>query len=161
MSNKKNQKSISHINEEKKKKPIISINYFKFPVVENEEESDYYFQNTDDNYKKNFPNKSEVSHIYNHEENEDKKNSRNNDASVGVEKNVNEEIDLIITNEKNNQISCPTNNELKNKDNNEYSQNKNYPFYPNKINNLIKEESKIKYINKNKIIIGKNKMNVK
>ena len=59
------------------------------------------------------------------------------------------------------QISCPTNNDLKNKDNNEYSQNKNYPFYPNKINNLIKEESKIKYKNKNKIIIGKNKMNEK
>ena len=50
---------------------------------------------------------------------------------------------------------------MKIEEKNEYSHNKNYPFYPNKINNLIKEKSKIKYINKNKIIIGKKKMNEK
>lgn len=117
--------------------------------MENEKESNYYYlQKANNNYKKHFPNENEISQIYNNEENEEKKNSRNNDASAAVGRNDNKEINLIITNEKNSQISCPTKNDVKNKDNNEYSQNKNYPFYPNKINNLIKEESKIKYIKK-------------
>ena len=42
---------------------------------------------------------------------------------------------------------------------NENPQNANYPFDSSKINNLIKEESKFKYLNKNIIILDKKKMN--
>ena len=157
VSNEKNNKK-TNSNEDKKQDQIISINYHNFPVVKNEEESDYSYllKKDDNNCKKDISIQRDIFQICH---NEEKKKRRNDDASVGVGGNDNEEIDLIITNDKNIQSSCTINNNIKENDKNENPQDANYPFNSSKINNLIKEESKFKYLSKNIIILDKKKMN--
>ena len=135
----------------------MSISYLSFPVVNNEEESDYYnlLRKNSENCRKDIYFKSEISQICHSEE---KKKNRNDDSSTGVRKNDNEEINLIITNEKNIQSFFHINKLIKVNDKNENRQKKNYPFNSSKINNSIKEESKPKYLSKNKIIIDKKSM---
>jgi hypothetical protein len=139
----------------------MSISYLSYPVVKNEEESDYYYllKKDDANCQKDILIKSKISQIYQNEEIKEKNKNRKYDALSSVGRNDNEEINLIITNEKNIQSSDLINNNIKVNDKNEKQQNKNYPFNSSKINNLIKDESKFKYLNKNKIIIDKNNMN--
>ena len=112
--------------------------------MKNEEESDYSYllKKDDDNCKKDIPIQREIFQICH---NEEKEKRRNDDTSTGVGGNDNEEIDLIITNDKNIQSSCPINNNIKENDKNENPQDANYPFNSSKINNLIKEENKFKY----------------
>ena len=157
VSNEKNNKKTNN-NEDKKKKQIMSIIYQNFPVVKNEEESDYYYllKKDDDNCEKDISTQRDIFQFCH---NDGKKKSRNDDASAGVGGNDNEEIDLIITNEKNIQSSCPINSDIKKNDKNDNPLNTNNPINSSKINNLIKEESKFKYLNKDIIIIDKKKMN--
>ena len=126
--------------------------------MKNEEESDYYYllKKDDDNCEKDISTQRDIFQFCH---NDGKKKSRNDDASAGVGGNDNEEIDLIITNEKNIQSSCPINSDIKKNDKNDNPLNTNYPINSSKINNLIKEESKFKYLNKDIIIIDKKKMN--
>ena len=102
--------------------------------MKNEEESDYYYllKKDDINCKKDISIQREIYQICH---NDEKKNRRDDDTSVGVGGNDNEEIDLIITNEKNIQSSGLINNDKKVNDRNESPQNKNYPFNSSKINN--------------------------
>ena len=80
VSNEKNNKKTNK-NEDKKKKQIMSIIYQNFPVVKNEEESDYYYllNKDDDNYEKDISIQREIFQFCH---NDEKKKSRNNDASA-------------------------------------------------------------------------------
>ena len=80
--------------------------------MKNEEESDYYYllKKDDDIFEKDISIQREIFQFCH---NDEKKKSRNDDVSTGVGGNVNEEIDLIITNEKNIQSSCPINSDIK------------------------------------------------
>jgi len=124
-------------------------------MVNNEEESDTInLLNKDDgNYKKTYI-KSKIFLIYHNEESKKKKKSRD-DASVGIGRNDNEEINFHYYYEENAQKFCFFNNDINAKEKDKNPE-KNYPFNSSKINNLINEENKFKY--KNKIIIFKKSM---
>jgi hypothetical protein len=110
----------------------MSISYLSFPVVNNEEESDYYnlLRKNSENWRKDIYIKSEISQICHSKE---KKKNGNDDASADVERNDNEEINLIITNKKNTQSSCHINKLIKVNDKNENRQKKIIPLIPVKL----------------------------
>ena len=157
-----NKKDILKSNEDKKNNQIVSYSYLSFPVVKNEEESGYYhlLKKNDVNCEKDMPINDEISQNNQNKESKEKKKSMKDGTLSGVGRNDDddEDVNLIITSEKNIQNSGPINNDIKVNDTNESPQNKNYPFNFNKINYLIKEESKFEYLNKNKIIIDKKNM---
>lgn len=157
-----NKKDILKSNEDKKNNQIVSYSYLSFPVVKNEEESGYYhlLKKNDVNCEKDMPINDEISQNNQNKESKEKKKSMKDGTLSGVGRNDDddEDVNLIITSEKNIQNSGPINNDIKVNDKKESPQNKNYPFNFNKINYLIKEESKFEYLNKNKIIIDKKNM---
>ena len=101
--------------------------------MKNEEESDYYYllKKNDDNCKKDILFQREIFQICH---NEEKEKRRNDDTSFSrCWRNDNEEIDLIITNDKNIQSSCTINNNIKENDKNENLKMQITPLIPVKL----------------------------
>ena len=118
-----------------KRTSIMSISYLSYPVVKNEEESDYYYllKKDDANCQKDILIKSKISQIYQNEEIKEKNKNRKYDALSSVGRNDNEEINLIITNEKNIQSSDLINNNIKVNDKMKSNKIKIIPLIPVKL----------------------------